>query len=172
MWYRVNLFRDEASWNQSFLVADKLSVNLGLDLRINIECTHPSIQVTQSRRGYMQESSGSASVMLFKADSHLWSLSNLALHSGLQTSIMNSLGSWPFSNMDLMVLVASAIINKYYNISIQNKTSSISDDPKIHFYLNKKNYLEKRKRKYLVLKMKIRVIIVIKYLNLLLFSRK
>jgi hypothetical protein len=47
--------------------------------------THPSMQVTQSLIGYMQESSGSAWVMALSLFSHRWSLSCLAIQVGLQT---------------------------------------------------------------------------------------
>ena len=57
--------------------------------------THPSRQVTQSLRGYMQVISGSAFFMVYKAVSHLFNLSNQFLHSGLQASINISLGSYP-----------------------------------------------------------------------------
>lgn len=78
------------------------------------------MQVTQSRRGYMHDNSGSAFAIFLRAVSHRWSLSNLALHSGRQTSIMYYFGSWPFSSIDLIVFVVSLIVNKLY-LQIKHK---------------------------------------------------
>ena len=47
------------SGNEAGLVSDKSCVDLWLNLN-GVSFTQESTQVTQSRRGYMQESSGSA----------------------------------------------------------------------------------------------------------------
>lgn len=98
------------------LIANKLSMDLGLHLSKCTQITQASIQVTQSRRGYIHESSGSALVMFFSAVSHRCSFQNLALHSGRQNSIMQSLGSCPFSSIDFIVLVCYAMMSTNYTI--------------------------------------------------------
>ena len=77
-------------------IAHQVFLYLRLDLFIINDgelYTHPSKQVTQSLRGYIQVISGSAFFIVYKAVSHLLSLSNQLLHSGLQDSINISLGS-------------------------------------------------------------------------------
>jgi hypothetical protein len=54
------------SGEETCFIADEFCVDFGLDLGGG-SGTQESMQVTQSRRGYMQESSGSAWVMLRRA---------------------------------------------------------------------------------------------------------
>lgn len=74
------------SGDESVFVAEELCVYFGLDLD-GWGCTQPSTQVTQSRRGYMQESSGSAWVMFLSAVSQRCSFCWREVHSGLQISM-------------------------------------------------------------------------------------